>query len=162
MAASKVVIIMGSASDGEHAGRISERLAQWGIPVETRVASAHKSARYLLDMLAAYEAAGDVAAYVAIAGRSNALAGLVDATVLAPVITCPPYSDRFGGADLYSSLRMPGGVCPLVVLEPENAALAVAKIIGLSDPAVRRGVAELHAQSEAKIVEDDGKQKRGA
>ena len=157
MAAGKVVIIMGSASDREHADRIRERLLEWGVPADVRVASAHKSARYLLEMLAEYEAAGDVSVYIAIAGRSNALAGLVDASVVAPVITCPPYSDRFGGGDLYSSLRMPSGVSPLVVLEPDNAALAAAKIIGLTDIDVRKHVQDLHQQSEAKIVEDDKK-----
>ncbi|MHB0876645.1 MAG: AIR carboxylase family protein [Anaerolineae bacterium] len=155
MATAKVVIIMGSASDAEHAGRISDRLLQWGVVVETRIASAHKSAAYLLEMLAAYEAAGDVSVYIAIAGRSNALAGLVDATVLSPVITCPPYSDRFGGADLYSSLRMPSGVAPLVVLEPDNAALAAAKIIGIADHSVRKFVQDLHVQSESRIIADD-------
>ena len=72
--------------------------------------------------------------YTTIAGRSNALGGLVDATVTAPVITCPPYSEAFGGSDVFSSLRMPGGVAPLLILEPANAALAAAKILGLSDP----------------------------
>jgi len=43
------------------------------------------------------------------------------------VIACPPYSEAFGGADVYSSLRMPKGVAPLVVLEPEGAALAAGR-----------------------------------
>lgn len=153
----KAVIIMGSASDREHAGRIAARLGELGIPVEMRVASAHKSARYLLDMLAAYETAGEVSVYVAIAGRSNALAGLVDANVSAPVIACPPYSDSFGGADIFSSLRMPSGVAPLVVLDPDNAALAAAKIIGLGDPSLRQRVEDLHRRAQAGIVADDVK-----
>ena len=74
--------------------------------------------------------------FVTVAGRSNALSGFFDPQVTSPVIACPPPSDAFGGADLWSSLRMPSGVAPLVVLEPANAALAAAKILGLADPAV--------------------------
>ena len=74
---------------------------------------------------------------------------MVDANVTAPVIACPPYADRFGGADLYSSLRMPSGVAPAVVLEPSAAALLAAKILALADPALReqdrRGPGRSHA-----------------
>jgi len=157
MASAKVIIIMGSSSDREHADKIRSHLTEWGIAVEMRVASAHKSARHLLDLLQSYEAAGGPRVYIAIAGRSNALGGMVDANVSAPVITCPPYSDRFAGADLYSSLRMPSGVSPMVVLEPENAALAAAKIIGLVEPAVQQVVQNLQQLQKTRIMEDDKK-----
>ena len=64
---------------------------------------------------------------------SNALSGFTDAQTYCPVIACPPYSDKFGGADLYSSIRMPSGVAPMTVLSPENTALAAAKILGISN-----------------------------
>jgi 5-(carboxyamino)imidazole ribonucleotide mutase len=67
------------------------------------------------------------------AGRSNALSGFTDTQTFCPVIACPPYSDKFAGADIYSSLRMPFFVAPMTVLEPANAALAAAKILALSD-----------------------------
>jgi 5-(carboxyamino)imidazole ribonucleotide mutase len=49
------------------------------------------------------------------------------------VISCPPYSDRFGGADIFSSLRLPSGIATPTILEPEGAALLAAKILALSD-----------------------------
>jgi phosphoribosylcarboxyaminoimidazole (NCAIR) mutase len=55
---------------------------------------------------------------------------MVDANVAAPVIACPPYSDAFGGGDIFSTIRMPSGVAPALVLEPANAALLAAKILG--------------------------------
>lgn len=152
---SRVIIIMGSASDRDHAERIRSPLASWGVEVEMRVASAHKSARHLLEMLAGYEEQGGNRVYIAVAGRSNALGGLVDASVSAPVITCPPVSDSFGGADIYSSLRMPGGVAPLVVLEPANAALAAAKILGLGQASLAETVRKEQRESENRIIEDD-------
>ena len=114
-----VVILMGSKSDLPFVSKITDALEAYGIRYERRVASAHKSARYLLDLLAQYEASGEVGVYITVAGRSNALSGMVDANVAAPVIACPPYSDKYGGADIYSSLRMPSGVAPAVVIDDD-------------------------------------------
>ena len=152
---SLVPIIMGSRSDLAHAEAIAEGLRTFGIASEIRVASAHKAARYLLDLLAEYEADGQPTVYVTVAGRSNALSGLVDANVTAPVIACPPYSDRFGGADLFSSLRMPSGVAPAVVLEPAAAAVLVAKILALGDPALRERIAQAQSQATETIIAAD-------
>ena len=150
-----VPIIMGSKADLEHAQAIANALAGYGIASEIRVASAHKAARYLLDLLAAYEADPTPKVYITVAGRSNALSGVVDANVAAPVIACPPYSDRFGGADLFSSLRMPSGVAPAVVLEPQAAALLAAKILAVADPALRQRITEAQAAAMQQIISDD-------
>ncbi len=150
-----VPIIMGSKSDLTHGEAIANGLAKLGIDSEIRVASAHKAASYLLSMLAGYEADDRPKVYVTVAGRSNALSGLVDGNVAAPVIACPPYSDRFGGADVFSSLRMPSGIAPLVVLDPGGAALAAAKILGISNHEVRTAVASAQAAWTATIITDD-------
>ena len=144
-----VVIIMGSPSDADFCTRIADALDDFGIPWETRIASAHKVPRELLELLEAYEADATPKVYVTVAGRSNALSGLVDAQVSAPVIACPPYSDKFAGGDLLSSLRVPSGVAPAVVLEPESAALLAAKMLALAEPHLRQevqGAQERHAQ----------------
>ena len=152
---SSVVILMGSKSDMPFVEKIVSALAAFEIGAELRIASAHKSARYLLDTLAAYEARGDIGAYITVAGRSNALSGMVDANVAAPVIACPPYSEKFAGSDLYSSLRMPSGVAPAVVLEPSAAALLAAKILAAGDPALRARIAAAQrAQTESLIAAD--------
>ncbi len=150
-----VVIIMGSKSDLGHARAIAEGLEAFGIEHEMRVASAHKAARYLLDLLAAYEADPRPKVYITVAGRSNALSGMVDANVAAPVIACPPYSDRFGGADIFSSLRMPSGVAPAVVLEPKGAALLAAKVLSLADPSLRERISQAQKVATQQILDDD-------
>lgn len=150
-----VVIIMGSPSDGPVGDRIGHKLDEFGIPWEVRVASAHKVPRQVLDMLEAYEADPRLKVYVTIAGRSNALSGLVDAQVSAPVIACPPYSEKFAGGDLLSSLRMPSGVAPAVVLEPESAALLVAKMLGLAQPDLRHKVQEAQSQQRQRLLDAD-------
>jgi phosphoribosylaminoimidazole carboxylase PurE protein len=150
-----VPIIMGSKADLAHGQAIADALKAFGIASELRVASAHKATRYALDLLAAYETDPQPKVYITIAGRSNALSGVVDANVTAPVIACPPYSDRFGGADLFSSLRMPSGVAPAVALEPSAAALLAAKILALADPALRQRIAAAQAAATQQIINDD-------
>ncbi len=150
-----VPIIMGSKSDLAHGTKIADALAGLGVDSEIRVASAHKAATYLLDLLAAYEGDGRPKVYVTVAGRSNALSGLVDGNVAAPVIACPPYSDRFGGADIFSSLRMPSGIAPAVVLDPGGAALAAAKMLGIADQDVREAVTEAQQAWTNTIISDD-------
>jgi len=150
-----VVVIMGSPSDEPIGQRITRVLDDFDIPWEMRVASAHKVPRYVLNMLAEYEADPRPKVYVTVAGRSNALSGLVDAQVSAPVIACPPYSDKFGGGDLLSSLRMPSGVAPAVVLEPENAALLAAKMLGLAEPDLRQKVQAAQEKQRQRLFDAD-------
>lgn len=151
------IILMGSPADHAFSAEIAEALDTYGIPHETRIASAHKVPRYLLDLLEAYEADERPKVYITVAGRSNALSGMVDAAVTSPVIACPPYSDRFGGADVYSSLRTPSGVAPAVVLEPQNAALLAAKMLGLTVPALRERVRVAQQHQQQRLIEADQK-----
>ncbi len=144
------IILMGSASDRNHCAEIASALAALGIRSVQRIASAHKTPLRLLQILEKYEAEQRPHVYITVAGRSNALSGYVDAAVRAPVIACPPASTAFGGADLYSSLRMPSGVAPLLVLEPANAALAALKILGMVDASLAEKVTALqHANAQA-------------
>jgi 5-(carboxyamino)imidazole ribonucleotide mutase/phosphoribosylaminoimidazole-succinocarboxamide synthase len=159
---SSVVILMGSKSDRPFVSKITAALDELGITHQERVASAHKSARYLLDLLAGYEASGQIGVYITVAGRSNALSGMVDANVAAPVIACPPYSEKFAGADLYSSLRMPSGVSPAVVLDPTAAALLAAKILAIADPGLRGRVLTLQRTQTENLIAADRELNRGS
>ena len=150
-----VIILMGSKSDMEHAQAIENALSKLGIEAIKRIGSAHKTPEHVLELLQQYEADSRAKVYITIAGRSNALSAFVDGQVTAPVIACPPYSDRYGGADIFSSLRMPGGVAPAVVLDPSGAALLAAKILGLVDPAILERIEELQQNNRDKITTDD-------
>lgn len=150
-----VVILMGSKADLPHCEKIAEAARSLGLEVALRIGSAHKTAEHTLALLKQYEADPRPKVYITVAGRSNALSGFTDGVVSAPVIACPPHSDVFGGADIYSSLRMPSGVAPAVVLEPANAALLAAKILGLCDPAVREAVESFQRIQASKVIKDD-------
>jgi 5-(carboxyamino)imidazole ribonucleotide mutase len=147
-----VIILMGSASDLPHCAEIATALENLGIECVQRVASAHKSPARLLQILQEYETSPHPHVYVTVAGRSNALSGMVDAMVSSPVIACPPHSQAYAGADVYSSLRMPSGVAPLLVLEPANAALAAAKMLALSEPTLLEKISALQEHNQ-KILE---------
>jgi len=149
------VIIMGSPGDEPVARRVSAVLDGFGIPWEMRIGSAHKTPGHLLAMLEAYEADPRPKVYVTIAGRSNALSGLVDAQVAAPVIACPPYSEAFAGGDVLSSLRVPSGVAPAVVLEPEAAGLLAAKMLGLAVPSLRQGLVAAREAGRRQLLDAD-------
>ena len=150
-----VPIIMGSLRDKPVGDKVAEELARFGIESAIRVASAHKAPKFLFELLANYEADPTPKVYVTIAGRSNALSAVVDANTQAPVIACPPYSDRFGGADIYSSLRMPSGIAPMTLIDPAGAAFAAVKIFTLSNPELRKAVFQAQRDNEAIIRRDD-------
>jgi 5-(carboxyamino)imidazole ribonucleotide mutase/phosphoribosylaminoimidazole-succinocarboxamide synthase len=150
-----VIILMGSKSDLDHAQSIADALQVYGLDAELHIGSAHKTPEHVLALLQKFEADSRQKVYITIAGRSNALSGFTDAQVSAPVIACPPLSNTFAGADIYSSLRMPSGVAPAVVLAPGGAALLAAKILGLADPTVAQLVQERQAAHRERILRDD-------
>ncbi|MGB8647770.1 MAG: AIR carboxylase family protein [Anaerolineae bacterium] len=162
MAEPNVIILMGSKADEAHCQKIAQAARELGLTPVLRVASAHKTPEHALAVLHEYEARPYARVYIAVAGRSNALSGFVDGAVTAPVIACPPSSESFGGADVFSSLRMPSGIAPAVVLDPGNAALLAAKILALNDPEARARVVEFQKRQADKIKQDDDTLKGGA
>ena len=149
-----VIIIMGSKGDLTHAQAITKTLKTLEISYEMRVCSAHKATQRLLEILQEYEQTGPLV-YITIAGRSNALSGVVDANTRYPVIACPPYSDRFGGMDILSSLRLPSGIASPTILEPEGAALLAAKILALSDTQLEQRLGTYKRRFTAELVQAD-------
>jgi 5-(carboxyamino)imidazole ribonucleotide mutase len=127
----KAIVLMGSKRDLEFCREIAKYLKLLGVEYAFRVASAHKTPQQALAILKEFEKEKIV--YVTVAGRSNALSAFVDANTSKPVIACPPYSEKYGGADIYSSLRVPSGIGSTVTIEPESAAIAAAKILALED-----------------------------
>lgn len=146
----KVIILMGSEKDLDFSQEIANYLKALGLSYEFRVASAHKTPEKVLEILKDYEKRKVV--YITVAGRSNALSAYVDANTIRPVIACPPYSEKFGGADLYSSLRVPSGIGSVVTIEREGAAIAAAKILSIEDQEL---AARVRAHQMAKRREID-------
>jgi len=149
----KVVILMGSEKDLEFCREIAKYLKTLWVDYEFRVASAHKTPEKALEIVKEFEK--EKVVYVTVAGRSNALSAFVDSNTTKPVIACPPYSEKFGGADIYSSLRVPGGVGSLVTIEPEGAAIAAAKIFAVEDKELEKRVREYQSVRKREIEKAD-------
>lgn len=146
---------MGSEKDLEFCREIAKFLKIFGIPYDFRVASAHKTPEKVMEILREYEKEKIV--YITVAGRSNALSAFVDAHTSKPVIACPPYSEKFGGADIYSSLRVPSGIGSLVTVEAEGAAIAAAKILALTDENVKKQVVSYQLEKKKELERVDEK-----
>jgi 5-(carboxyamino)imidazole ribonucleotide mutase len=145
----KAIVIMASERDLEFCRDIVKYLKILGIDYEFRVASAHKTPDKVLEILKEFEEKKIV--YITVAGRSNALSAFVDANTSKPVIACPPYSEKFSGADIYSSLRVPSGIGSVVTIEPEGAAVAVAKIFAVEDRELEERVKEYQLGKKKQI-----------
>jgi len=126
------VIMMGSASDAEHAAKITRCLTELGVSSVTRVSSAHKGTEETLRIVAEYEGGGRPVVFIAVAGRSNGLGPVLSGNTAFPVINCPP--PPVNDTDVFSSLRTPSGLGCSTVLYPQAAALAAAGAFALSDP----------------------------
>ncbi len=114
----KALIVMGSERDLDFSREIAKYLKLLGVSYEFRVASAHKNPEKVIEIIK--ESENEKIVYVTVAGRSNALSAFIDGNTSKPVIACPPYSEKFGGADIVSSLRVPSGIGSVVTIEPEG------------------------------------------
>ena len=88
--------------------------------------------------------------YINVAGISNALSAFVDYNTSCPVIACPPYSDKYGGVDIFSSLQTPSGSGLITVLEPEAAGIAAVKIFGLNDKEIAKKIEKSSRRDKRK------------
>ena len=104
----QVVIIMGSATDRPTAQKAEKILEKFNIKYETYVASAHRTPDRVVTIIK--EAKADV--FIALAGLSAALPGVVAAHTLKPVIgvPCASSSSPANLDSLLSVVQMPPGV----------------------------------------------------
>ncbi len=148
-----VVLLLGSASDKPVAAKAEQVLAQLGISHATHVASAHRTPRRVVELVEG----SDASVFIAVAGLSAALPGVVAAHTRKPVIGVPCTSDSSPGNldSLLSVVQMPPGV-PVAAVglgRGENAALLAARILALGDDAIAAALEDYHAELERKVIE---------
>jgi len=154
MTSNKVLIVMGSASDLDVMKAARDRLADFGIKAEVRIASAHRTPDVVRDLALAARARG-VGVIIAGAGYAAHLAGVIAAHTTLPVIGVPIASSGLLGIDaLLSTVQMPPGVPVATVgigeVGAKNAAILAAQILALSD----EGLAKRLSASRATMAED--------
>lgn len=138
MQSPKVLIVMGSDSDIPVMEEGAKILAEFGVPCEMRVSSAHRAPHKTAKL--ASEAAGrGIEVIIAGAGMAAHLAGVVAAETTLPVIGVPIGGGALNGVDaLYAMVQMPGGI-PVATMAigkagAKNAALLAVQILALRDP----------------------------
>lgn len=136
----KVMIIMGSKSD-EAVMQESQNWLKWfGIESEMVVASAHRNADQVADLMKGAKGNG-FGAVIAGAGMAAALPGVCAALTSLPVFGVPLDGGLPGGVDaLYSIVQMPAGV-PVGTFAvgkagARNAAVMTARMFALFNPQV--------------------------
>jgi 5-(carboxyamino)imidazole ribonucleotide mutase len=130
-----VAILMGSSSDASIMDDAVQTLRSFGVPVEVRVLSAHRTPD---DTMAFARGAADagVKVIIAAAGGAAHLAGVVAAATPLPVVGVPIALANLGGLDsLLAMVQMPKGipVATVAVNGARNAALLAIRIMALSD-----------------------------
>jgi phosphoribosylaminoimidazole-succinocarboxamide synthase len=128
---SLVVILAGSQSDDIHIKKIENELNTQNIRSVSHVASAHRNTREVLELIEKYDKYNKLI-WVTVAGKSNALSGVVAANSIKPVIACPPFADKVDQQiNINSTLQCPAMVPVMTILDPKNVALAISKILNL-------------------------------
>ena len=124
------LIVAGSESDRPHIDKINAVLKHHQIPSAIVISSAHKQPRRIIDLIDQYNESQEPLVCITIAGRSNALSGMMACSLKWPVIACPPFKD-YGDylTNIHSSLQMPSNAPVMTVVDPENAALAAVRIL---------------------------------
>ena len=126
-----VVVLAGSLSDRAHVENIQRHLTKQNLYSIAYYKSAHKNTQEVIDILKKYDISDSNTysrkiVFVTVAGRSNALSGVVASNVKYPVIACPPFKDKMDMfTNINSSLQCPSKVPVLTALEPENVALSI-------------------------------------
>ncbi len=137
-----VPVLLGSESDKDFAAKITKHFDEFGIDYKVIVCSAHKVPEKLFALIQEYNKQEDIV-YVTLAGRSNGLSGVTAGSSFHPVIACPPHSDKMDFmVNINSTLQMPSDTPVLTVLDPQNCALAVARIFALKDAALKIKIEE--------------------
>lgn len=153
-----VAIVMGSKSDWDTMKNTSETLARFDVPHESRVLSAHRTPRALIDFVAEAERRG-VRVFVAGAGGAAHLAGVVAAHTLRPVLGVPIDSSALKGLDaLLATAQMPGGI-PVGTLAigkagATNAALLAIAVLALERPDLAQKLRAFREEQAAKVLSE--------
>ncbi|MDP9453650.1 MAG: 5-(carboxyamino)imidazole ribonucleotide mutase [Actinomycetota bacterium] len=140
----KVGVLMGSASDAARMAPAVETLQGFGIEVDERVLSAHRTPDAVAELARGAREAGYVA-FICGAGLAAALPGAVAAHTTLPVVGVPLSGGALNGVDaLYAIVQMPKGV-PVATVAIDgavNAALLVVQMLAVADERLAAALAD--------------------
>lgn len=155
----KVAVIMGSDSDLPVVRGAVDTLAEFGVPFEVHVFSAHRTPIEAREFSVNARRNG-FGAIIAAAGKAAHLAGAIAANTTLPVIGIPVKASVLDGMDaLLSTVQMPAGIPVLTVAidGAKNAALSAIEILSVSDDALAEKLDEARRAGANKVLAADKK-----
>jgi len=157
----QVAVLMGSASDWGIVKETVDTLKKFGVTVEVKVISAHRTP----DLAAEFAKNARSRGYkviIAAAGGAAHLAGVIAAHTTLPVIGIPIHTTFLNGLDsLLSIVQMPGGI-PVGTMAvgksgAVNAAIFAVQILSLSDKSFEDKLNQHKEDLKKSVIEGDAK-----
>jgi 5-(carboxyamino)imidazole ribonucleotide mutase len=152
-----VGVIMGSDSDWPVMSAAATALAEFDVPYEVGVYSAHRTPQRMLDYASSAASRG-LKVIIAGAGGAAHLPGMVASATVLPVIGVPVPLKYLDGMDsLLSIVQMPAGV-PVATVSiggARNAGLLAVRILAAADPGLQSRMAQFQADLESLVLEKD-------
>ncbi len=153
----KVAIVMGSDSDYKIVEKTEKILKEFGVSVEVRVISAHRTPHRALEFATEAEKRG-FEVIIGAAGKAAHLPGVLAALTILPVIGLPIKSSTMDGLDsLLSIVQMPKGipVATVAIDGAENAALLAVQILSIKYEGLKEKMRKYRLEMEKEVVEKD-------
>lgn len=151
---SKVSIIMGSKSDLPVAEKAINILKKFGVSYDVAVASAHRTP----DRVEKLVKEGNADVFIAIAGLSAALPGVIASFTTKPVIGVP-VSGTLSYDALLSVVQMPPGI-PVAAVgldRGDNAATLAVEMLAITDDGLRSKLRDYRKEQATKVISDSEK-----
>lgn len=150
-----VGVIMGSKSDLETMQPCADLLAEFSVPHELKVVSAHRTPEKMFEYAKSARGRG-LKVIVAGAGGAAHLPGMVASLTTLPVIGVPVPTKQLGGVDsLYSIVQMPAGipVATVAIGNARNAGLLALRILATGDAAIEAKLEAFRSEQEALVAQ---------
>ena len=150
-----ISIIMGSSSDLDTVQSAVDLLKEFKIAFDVKILSAHRTPKELAKYVEAVSAKG-TKVFIAAAGGSAALAGVIAAHTTLPVIGIPIETRSLKGLDsLLSTAQMPAGI-PVASMAigkagAKNAAIFALEILGTSDKKISNKLLKYKINMRLKV-----------
>ncbi len=154
-----VAVVMGSDSDLKTLKPAIEILEGFGIEVELRILSAHRTPLAMVEFSKTAQSRG-LRTIIAGAGGAAHLPGMIASLTSIPVIGVPVLTKSLSGVDsMHSILQMPGGipVATVAIGGGLNAGLLAAQILAISDQNLQQKIALYRQSLHDQVTKKDEK-----
>ena len=155
----KVAVVMGSDSDLPVVSDAIKTLREFGVPVEARVMSAHRTPDEAAEFAKGAREAG-FGVIIAAAGKAAHLGGVLAAFTTLPVIGLPIKSSTMDGLDsLLSMVQMPAGipVATVAIDGAKNAGLLAVQMLAIGDAELAAKFADFKEDMRGAVVRKNEK-----